>query len=270
MILFATVMVFYLVAALGHLLSLAVKRITLARASSWVLLAAAAFHGLFIAVRWIEFGAPPVVSVYDSLGFLSWAVTAIYLFAQWRTQTTVLGAVAAPAAFGMIMISSWPTTVDVGVLSFALKSGWAVAHIVCTLAGEAFLCMACCAAIVYLIQDRLLKRKRLNALSRYLPSLGDLDRVLHVCIVSGFTLFTLGIFLGLLRARAVWGAAWHWDPKFIIVFVSWFFFALLLHQRLALGWKGKKSAVLTVVAFVVLIFAFFGDGILFGTIHRFS
>jgi ABC-type transport system involved in cytochrome c biogenesis permease subunit len=42
-----------------------------------------------------------------------------------------------------------------------------------------------------------------------------------------------------------------------------------LHQRLAIGWKGKKAAVLSIFAFVILLFAVVGVETFFVTMHSF-
>jgi ABC-type uncharacterized transport system permease subunit len=43
----------------------------------------------------------------------------------------------------------------------------------------------------------------------------------------------------------------------------------VLHQRLAIGWKGKKIAVLSIVALMVLITAFIGVNFL-SSVHKFT
>jgi len=49
----------------------------------------------------------------------------------------------------------------------------------------------------------------------------------------------------------------------------WCFYAFLLHQRLAIGWKGRRIAVLSIAALVVLISAFIGVNFLSG-VHKFT
>jgi ABC-type transport system involved in cytochrome c biogenesis permease subunit len=49
----------------------------------------------------------------------------------------------------------------------------------------------------------------------------------------------------------------------------WCFYAFLLHQRLAIGWKGRKIAVLSIAALAVLISAFIGVNFL-SSVHKFT
>ena len=70
---------------------------------------------------------------------------------------------------------------------------------------------------------------------------------------GGFPLLTLGILAGSIWARTVWGSHWQWDPKQIWTIMAWFLYASLLHQRLAIGWRGHKAAWFSIIAFAFLL-----------------
>jgi ABC-type transport system involved in cytochrome c biogenesis permease subunit len=53
------------------------------------------------------------------------------------------------------------------------------------------------------------------------------------------------------------GRFWTWDPKEILAGITWLVFAALLHERLAVGWQGRRAAIMTIVGFVILLFTFF-------------
>jgi len=65
------------------------------------------------------------------------------------------------------------------------------------------------------------------------------------------------------------GNSWHWDPKLIFTAISWLIYAILIHQRIAMGWKGRKAALLSIIAFAGLLFTFVGVNIIFVTMHNF-
>jgi ABC-type transport system involved in cytochrome c biogenesis permease subunit len=122
---------------------------------------------------------------------------------------------------------------------------------------------------MYLIQEGLIKNKKAGSFSKVLPSLTDLDRINHMCLMLGFSLLTLGILVGSIWARSVWGSLWQWDPKQTWTLAAWFAYAVLLHQRLALGWKGHKAALFTLLAFAALLISLVLVSLLFATAHRF-
>ena len=40
--------------------------------------------------------------------------------------------------------------------------------------------------------------------------------------------------------------------------VTWILYAALLHQRLTTGWRGRKSAIMAIVGFALVVFTLFG------------
>ena len=85
-----------------------------------------------------------------------------------------------------------------------------------------------------------------------------LDNIGYVCIVVGFSMLTLGLITGFVYAKAVWGRFWSWDPKEVWAGITWLFYAVLLHERLTVGWRGRRSAIMAIIGFGVLIFTFLG------------
>ena len=66
---------------------------------------------------------------------------------------------------------------------------------------------------------------------------------------------TIGLITGMIYAKAIWGRFWGWDPKEVWSAITWLFYAALLHERLAVGWRGKRckgEGGLTVLAVLML------------------
>ncbi len=86
----------------------------------------------------------------------------------------------------------------------------------------------------------------------------------------GFFLLTLGIISGALWAGSAWGSYWTWDPKETWSLVTWFAYAAMIHQRLALGWRGRRAATLAILGFVLVMFTFLGVSAILGGHHAFG
>jgi cytochrome c-type biogenesis protein CcsB len=138
------------------------------------------------------------------------------------------------------------------------KSFWLVSHVTVIFIGEAAFALACGVGILYLTQENAIKTKRHRFFFKRLPSLDLLDSTGYACIVVGFTMLTLGLITGFVYAKSVWGRFWGWDPKEVWSGISWLFYAALLHERLTVGWRGRRSAIMAIVGFGVLIFTFLG------------
>jgi len=268
LIFFRIALAAYFVSTVGYVASLFAGRVRVAKASIWVLALAFALHTVHIAMQWIGTASIPSANIYGSLSFIAWAVTASYLAFQAKTKTRVLGAFVSPVVVVM-MIAASAGLMGGPPIPSVLRGPLVPFYVVLLLTGGALFVLACLAGIMYLVQDNLIRGKRVSGFSRLLPSLRDLDRINHLCTVWGFPLLTFGIIVGSIWARTVWGSSWRWDPKQVFTAVSWVLYAALVHQRIAIGWKGRKAALLSIVAFAGLLFAFIGVNAFFVTMHRF-
>jgi len=142
-------------------------------------------------------------------------------------------------------------------------------HLFCVIMGEALFVIASCAGLMFIMQNSLLKNKKLSRTSRLLPSLSDLDRINHICLLGGFPVLSLGIIAGAVFAGISWQSGWLTDPKVIWTFAGWVIYGFLLHQRLAIGWKGYRMAVFSGVAFVFLLLSYGSVRLCFSTLHNF-
>ncbi len=267
-ILFRVALVVYLLSALGYLGSLYTRKVLVARVSTWVLFVAFALHTLFFAFRYIKTGQSPVISFHETISFFAWAMAGVYLAFQLKTKTRVLGAFVSPVTLLLMIIASKDLGGYVSIPA-ALQGNLVPFHVVLSVTGEALFALATCAGAMYLIQEGLIKNKKAGSFSKVLPSLTDMDRINHMSLLLGFSLLTLGILVGSIWARSVWGSLWQWDPKQTWTLLAWLTYAVLLHQRLALGWKGHKAALFTLVAFAALLISLVFVSLLFVTAHKF-
>lgn len=235
-----------------------------------ILVAGFSVHTVFLIHQYIAMGTAPVLSLKSALGFFAWSITGAYLLFQLRFRLMVLGSFIAPlAAVLMILSSTIPGTETVEV-SPLFKSIWLTIHVVTIFAGDGMFAIMFAAAVMYLLQERQIKGKRFGFLYTRLPSLQKLDSINHHALVIGFPLLTLGMVSGAIYAQQALGTYWQWDPKEVWSLITWLAYAVLLHERLTVGWRGRRAAVMSIVCFGLLIFTFIGVSLLFSDYHSFS
>jgi ABC-type transport system involved in cytochrome c biogenesis permease subunit len=266
-VLFKTALAVYLACAVVYGISLWGRRVLTARIATGLMLAALVVHTLSFASRWITAGTSPAVGIHDALSFFAWVMAAAYLVLQLRTKTRVLGAFISPVIC-LIMVAASVELGEVVGASAALRGSLVRLHFMLSVTGEALFAVASCAGLMYLVQDNMLKKKKEGSLIRLFPSLRDLDRINHICLFGGFPLLTLGVLVGSLAARIYWGSAWQWDTKQIWTLLAWMFYGFLLHQRLAIGWQGRKVALWSLVVFSLLAFLLVLGMVCFPSVHR--
>jgi cytochrome c-type biogenesis protein CcsB len=150
-----------------------------------------------------------------------------------------------------------------------LQSYWLGIHTVLAFIGDAAFAMAFGIGLMYLVQEHYVKSKHLGGLFKRLPSLQTLDEINYRLITIGFPFLSLAIITGALWAESAWGSYWRWDPKEVWSLITWFIYALVLHVRLTVGWRGKRAAILSIIGFSAVLFTFFGVNFLLKGLHSF-
>jgi len=141
----------------------------------------------------------------------------------------------------------------------ALQSRWLHAHVATAIMAYTAFALAFCLGIIYLT-----KANSADA------ELKHIDRRIYKLVVFGFILLTIVIITGAVWAEEVWGNWWSWDPKETWSLVTWVVYATYLHARRTGGWKGRKSAWLVVIGFLIVLFTLFGVSILLPGLHSYA
>ncbi len=209
----------------------------------------------------------PVHNLSETLYTCSFFLSVVFIFFRLKLKLKIIGIFTAPLAF-IIVAGGYLALGEQSDYIKYFNSLWFVLHIVSIFSGEALFAIACGIALLYLFQEYDIKGKKMGFFYKRLPSLEFLDSTEYVCIKIGFILLTIGIISGFLYAKVVWGRFFDWDPKEVWSVISWIIYAALLHQRLAIGWRGKKASVMAIIGFAFLLFTFLGVNFLFPGHHK--
>ncbi len=227
------------------------------------------FHTANIVIRYIEGGHIPITNLHEGSSFFTWCIVVLFLFLEFRYKIGLLGSFIMPIVFVLMLSSSvFPREINPS-LNPVLQSYWLGIHTTLAFLGDAAFAMAAGLGVMYLIQERYVKSKHLSGLFQRLPSLQILDEINYRLISLGFPLLTLAIITGVIWANTAWGTYWRWDPKEVWSLITWLIYALVLHLRLTVGWRGKKAAGLSIIGFGLVIFTFFGVNLLLKGLHAF-
>jgi len=227
-----------------------------------------AFHTANIIARYVLSGHIPIANLHEASSFFSWCIVLLFFYLEYRYKLGLLGAFIMPVVF-IVMLSSSMLPRKIEPLSPVLQSYWLGIHTVFAFIGDAAFAMAFGIGLMYLIQEHYVKSKHIGGLFRRLPSLQILDEINYRLITIGFPFLTLAIITGALWAESAWGSYWRWDPKEVWSLITWFIYALVLHVRLTVGWRGKRAAILSILGFCVVLFTFFGVNLLLKGLHSF-
>jgi len=266
---FKLTLIVYLIASAGFLFFIIKKNKKVGYWSHRIMLFGFALNSIYLTLSYYQLGAVPALTFKTSLSFLSWTIIAAYIIFQVKFKLMVLGSFIVPFSTFLMIISS---TIPISTITVRpiFKGLWLPLHVGTSLLGDGIFAIAFIAALMYLIQERQIKSKKLGAFYTRLPSLNSLDSLNYHAINYGFLLLTIGMITGSIVAQGSHGSYWRWDPKEVWSLITWLCYAALLHQRMAAGWRGRRSALMSIGCFLILIFTFIGVNFLMEGYHSFE
>lgn len=237
-------LVAYAVAAFGFGFGFVAARGPWRQFARLALIVGVVAHGIDIGWRGVE-RVHPAASVREALGFLAWIIAGGYLAASWRYHLELAGVVLTPIVTAMLAFARLS---PIGQPQADLTTLGRI-HISLATVGVAAFALASALAVIYLIEDRNLRRKRFDARSFKQPGapLAALDRGSHRLVMAGFPIFTVAVVLGM-----VWMSQRGGDllrPEYPLAIFTWLIYGGLLSARVVLGWRGRKAAWLTLSGF---------------------
>jgi cytochrome c-type biogenesis protein CcsB len=277
--LFTIAFVLYILSALVYLAAVFARKEKWAGTALVLAAAGLALHTGALILRTVASGHAPFTNMYESVSFLAWASALAVVVLDLKLRIHRVAPWVMLIVVALVALASSPLLPkDVTPLMPALQSYWLWLHVSVTLLGEAFFSVAFVASILYLLADRGGKRIRPNeskaaSESRTLKSEEKklkMDGLAYRAVAVGFPLFTLGgLVFGMVWAYRAWGSYWTWDPKEVWSLITWFVFALYLHTRIVMGWKGQRSAWIGIIGFLAALFTYFGVNYLLEGLHSY-
>ncbi len=204
-------------------------------------------------------GHLPITGMQELLSFMSLAIAGAFILFERRFKVAILGAFILPLVMLMLVASSLFPHFS-GQPQAAPVAGMAWFHVLLALLSYAMFSIACGTGVMYLIQQHFLKHKHFGSMFHKLPSLETVDRISFQCLTTGFPLLTLAIIVGAVRSELVIERFLVWsDPRQMWTLGSWLLYAVLFYGRIAVGWRGRKAALLSIAGFILLCFTLVGS-----------
>ena len=263
--------------------------------------------GLLI-TRWIYSGHFPLSDLYESLIFLSWSFSLIHIVPYFKKKKNLLSPIIGPSAIftqGFATSGLLTEIHESTILVTALQSEWLIMHVSMMILGyAALLCGSLLSVSLLVITVR--KKRKFFSTSNHLLNLNEsfffgeieymnersnvlqntsffsprnyyrsqliqqLDYCSYRVISLGFIFLTIGILSGAVWANEAWGSYWSWDPKETWAFITWIVFAIYLHTRTNIKWKGTNSAIVASIGFLLIWICYFGVNLLGIGLHSYG
>ena len=233
-------------------------------------------HTTGLGLRWYEsyqlgYGHIPLSNMYEALVSMSWCIVLVLILMEQKFKTETMGAFVLPLVSLIMAYASLAPTVrdEIEPLIPALQSNWLTYHVMTCFLGYAAFAVSFGASIAFLIKNKDAPPTTEED-SGTLPALDLLDEIIYKANAVGFLLLGIGIITGAVWANYAWGSYWSWDPKETWSLITWFIYAAFLHARLTRGWRGSKTAILSIIGFCGVLFTFFGVNYVLSGLHSYA
>lgn len=272
----AVPLLLYVLAAVAYVAHFSMRHPRVGQAATALLATAAIAHTFLIGMETMALGHVPFAGTTGAVSVFVWLLSLAYLYTEMTTDERAMGVFVVPLVAALQVL---PTVMyRVRELPVILHSVWFSLHVTTLLFAYASFALACVIGITYVLLFHELKRKRLGFFSARLPSLDSLDRMNLRAVTVGWVFLTVGVLAGAFwAARVLPGASDPRlqamsiaDPKIFVAILCWVVYSFELYARRAIGWRGRRAAVLSAIGFAIVLLNFVPVGYFLTRSHNFS
>lgn len=138
-------------------------------------------------------------------------------------------------------------------------------HVLISIAAYSIMGIATAQAILYGVQERNFKAKRLNKLMLALPPLQIMESTLLQLVKIGFIFLTFALLSGAFFVENLFEQ--HLIHKTFFAILAWAVYGLFLFGQSNYGWRGQTAARFTIWAYFLLILSYIGTTIVLSMIY---
>jgi cytochrome c-type biogenesis protein CcsB len=224
-------------------------------------------HTAGLGVRWYISGHAPWSNGYESMVFVSWATLLAGLIFANRSEIT-LSLTTLLAGLTLLVASfSWMSP-EITNLVPVLKSYWLIVHVAVIMASYGFLGIG---ALLGMLNLLLIVMRNSKNRERVNFTIQELVNIIHISLILGLILLTLGSFLGGIWANESWGRYWGWDPKETWAMVTIVVYAFIVHMHKIPGFRGSYAvSAASLIGFGSVLMTYFGVNYYLSGLHSYA
>jgi ABC-type uncharacterized transport system permease subunit len=212
-----------------------------------------------------ELSSVPYRTLGGSVSLFGWMLGIAYLVLLVRHRERAMGPFLIPtivvATAAGLLLPDAATAVSQGTHGtvFAL-------HVTLAILAYAAFTFSFVLSILYLVQNRQIRRRRTGLLFARLPALEVIGRMNRTSVAVGLAVLIVSLVLGVVWAERIWTTLA--DPKveWAVATLAVYGFLLWMDRR---GWEGPRVALLSILGFGVVLFSYTIVNLYFSRAHSF-
>ena len=266
--------VLYSAAAAAYAVHFASRDARTGRVATGLLSGGVLAHTFLIGMHTMQAGHAPLVGTTAAVSAFVWLLGISYLYVELTSEERSMGVFVTIMLAALGIIPALDSTVN--TRPEILQSPLFTIHIVSVLFAYASFALAGVLGLTYVLLFKEIKAKHLGFFYARLPSLQMLDLMNGRAVTVGWIFLTLGIAVGGFWATQVVGspdpraqAMTVVDPKILVAILSWVVYSFAVYARRAIGWSGRRAALLSAIGFIIVLLNFLPVGYFLTKSHNF-
>ena len=220
------------------------------------------FLSVLIALRSAIVGYFPLANGYEVMHFLAWTALLLTLLFYRRFQM-ILPFGFLLCGFSLLVATMGEANPQITALKPVLSSPLLSVHVVVIMFSYALLAFIMLNGLTAIFLHFFRKNSD--------EQISRLQTVSQLLLYPAVFCLAIGIFVGAIWANLTWGRYWGWDPKEVWALITLMIYSLALHtDSLPMFRKPMFFHLFAVVAFLAVLFTYFGVNFLLGGLHSYA
>ncbi|MBS0000536.1 MAG: cytochrome c biogenesis protein CcsA [Cyclobacteriaceae bacterium] len=209
-------------------------------------------HAVEIISRLVALNAIPLSTTHDAFSFLAFSILFVYMILELSLKNKGSGLFILSFAFIFELVSSFNVSWTLETNPLLKDPSFAI-HASVSIMGYTALALSALYALMYILQNRNIKKRNLGKLFMQLPAISYLEKMSARSVFIGIILLGIGILQGHLEAYDVMGSFWQNDIKVIVIDTIWIIYLIGYSASRLMRWRGIYMAYFSIFGFLVLI-----------------
>jgi ABC-type transport system involved in cytochrome c biogenesis permease subunit len=215
--------------------------------------------------RWVH--SVPYQDLYGSMSLFAWLLAVTYLGLELIHRQRSVGPFVLPFVLLLFVFANLaPATPP---LPPPARGALFALHVTLNILAYSAFALSFVLSLIYLLQNRLLRDRRLSTVFWRFPALEVLERMSRSSVMVGLVSLGIGMVLGFVWVNRIRGRYWSADPKEIATLLIVALYAGYLWLARTTTWRGARACVICICNFLFVLFSYTVVNLYLSHYHRY-
>jgi ABC-type uncharacterized transport system permease subunit len=208
----------------------------------------------------------PYHDLQGSMSLFGWLLAVTYLCVEIYHRQRTVGAFVMPVILAFIVVAD--LVPDHEATPAAAHGAVFALHVTLSVLSYAAFALACVLSVMYLVEGRLLRTRKVGNVVWRLPPLELLERMSRTSVFVGLIAIAVGTTLGFVAVDRIPGSG-YFDPKYVWTVLVLVLYVVYLQVGRSAAWRGARASMLCVFNFVLVMLSYTVVNLYFSQHHRY-